>query len=155
MKYVLEDLLRVRNHRQECMQELLLKAKRALEAADQQLQQQCAKQTAFLQKKPQYVQGAFDAMLQKMQFKRNALDLFHLKLEKLDEYQMKLAIAVEKAQNKYDDECKNVEQCVQAVRKAQQEVGKIDEHKKIWQQAMHKQEEYQQDKELEDFKLKQ
>ena len=154
MKYVLEDLLRVRNHRQERMQELLLKAKRALEEADRQLQQQCAKQTAFLQKKPQYIQAAYDAMFRQTQFKRNAFDMVHLKLEKLDEYQMKLAIAVEKAQNKCNDERKNVERCMQAVRKAQQEVSKIDEHKKIWKQEMQKLDEYQQDKELEDFKVK-
>lgn len=154
MKYELQDLLRVRDHRQEHAEELLQKAKHALTEAEIFLQKQKKKEEDFLKKKPIFIQNIYLLAMQKTQFKRNYLDLIHLKLGKLDEHQMKLAKTVEEAHNRCEEAQKNVQTCMQALMQARKELSKIEEHKKIWQQEMNQLEELNQDKELEDFKTK-
>ena len=154
MKYELQDLLRVREHRKEHAQEILLKAKMALQEAQRLLEEQKKKQERFLEKKPEYIQLIYDQMLQKTHFKRNYLDLVNLKLSKLDEYQEKLAIEIEKAHNKYEQAQQEVVQCSRKLHKAQRELEKIEEHKNIWKEDMRLLDEKEQDKELEDFKVK-
>ena len=82
------------------------------------------------------------------------MDLVNLKLGKLDEHQMKLAIEVEKAQNKYEEAQKDVVTCQENLQKARVNLDKIEEHKKIWVEEQNALEELSQDKELEDFKPK-
>lgn len=154
MKYELQDLLRVREHRKEHAQKILLKAKTALQEAQRLLEEQKKKQERFLEKKPEYIQLIYDQILQKTHFKRNYLDLVNLKLSKLDEYQEKLAIETEKAHNKYEQAQQEVVQCSQKLYKAQRELDKIEEHKNIWKEDIRLLDEKEQDKELEDFKVK-
>ncbi len=80
------------------------------------------------------------------------MDIVNLKLGKLDEHQMKLAIEVEKAQNKYEEAQKNVATCQENLQRARVNLDKIEEHKKIWVEEQNALEELAQDKELEDFK---
>lgn len=153
-KYALEDLLRVRDHRKDHAQEMLLKAKKALVEAEKFLQEQKEKLEAFIQKKPELISRVFELGIQKVQFKRNYLDLMHLKISKIDECQMKLAIAIEKAQNKCKEAQQNVLQASELLNKAILEKSKIEEHKKIWVEEVRILDELEQDKELEDFKTK-
>lgn len=153
-KYALQDLLRVRDHRKDHAQEVLLKAKKALVEAQKFLQEQKDKLAAYIKKKPEFIQRIFDQGMQKVQFKRNYLDLMHLKISKLDECQMKLAIAVEKAQNKCEEAQQNVTRASELLNKAILEKSKIEEHKKIWLEEVRILDELEQDKELEDFKTK-
>ena len=137
MKYELQDLLRIRDLRKDRAQEALMKAKQALVEAENFLQKQKDKEADFIQKKPNFIKNIYDKMFQKVQFKKNYMDLINLKIGKLDQHQIKLAIEVEKAQNKCEEAHKNVINCTE-----------------IWTEEMKALEELTQDKELEDFKTK-
>jgi len=154
MKYELQDLLRVRDLRKDRAQEDLLKAKREKQEAEKFMQEMQKKLEDFIEKKPIFIQRIYDRALEKVQFKRNYVDLVNLKVSKLDDCQMKLAIELEKAHNKYKLACEKVETCTKALIKARVELSKIEEHKKIWVQETNALEELAQDKELEDFKTK-
>ncbi len=154
MKYELQDLLRIRNLRKDRAEEALTKAKQALVAAEKFLQDQKDKEEDFILKKPGFIENIYDKMFQKVQFKRNYIDLIDLKIDKLDQHQIKLANEVEKAQNKYEEASKAVVDCLEALKNARINLSKIEEHKKIWTEEMKTLEELSQDKELEDFKTK-
>ena len=154
MKYELQDLLRIRDLRKDRAEEALTQAKQELINAKNFLQKQKDKEEDFIQKKPNFIKNIYDKMFQKVQFKRNYIDLVNLKIGKLDQHQIKLAIEVEKAQNKYEDAQKNVAHCTEALKEARINLSKIDEHKKMWTEEMKALEELSQDKELEDFKTK-
>ena len=153
-KYELQDLLRIRDMRKDRAQKELFKAKKKLQEAEQFLQEQKNKEAAFIEKKPFFIEQIYKNMLQKVQFKKNYMDIVNLKLGKLDEHQMKLAIEVEKAQNKYEEAQKDVVTCQENLQKARVNLDKIEEHKKIWIEEQNALEELTQDKELEDFKPK-
>lgn len=154
MKYELQDLLRIRDLRKDRAQEALMKAKQALEDAEKFLQEQKDKEKDFIQKKPNFIKNIYDKMFQKVQFKRNYIDLINLKIGKLDQHQIKLAIAVEKAQNECKEAHEKVISCNEALKEARINLSKIDEHKKMWTEEMKALDELMQDKELEDFKTK-
>lgn len=153
-KYELQDLLRIRDMRKDRAQDDLLKAKKQLQEAEQQLQEKKDNESKFINKKPFFIEQIYKNMLQKVQFKKNYMNLVHLKLGKLDEHQMKLAIEVEKAQNKCEEARKNVMTCQENLQKARINLDKIEEHKKIWLADQKAFEELSQDKEMEDFKVK-
>ena len=153
-KYELQDILRVRDHRKERAQEALFKAKQALIEAEEFLKEQQKNEADFIQKKPKFIQKIYEKALEKIQFKRNYLEIIHFKIGKLDEHQMKLAIEVEKAQNVYEEARTRVQECALTLSRARQEMNKIEEHKKIWREDMRHLNEFTQDKELEDFKTK-
>lgn len=153
-KYELQDLLRIRDMRKDRAQDDLLKAKKQLQEAKQQLQEKKDNESKFINKKPFFIEQIYKNMLQKVQFKKNYMNLVHLKLGKLDEHQMKLAIEVEKAQNKCEEARKNVITCQENLQKARINLDKIEEHKKIWLADQKAFEELSQDKEMEDFKVK-
>ena len=153
-KYELQDLLRIRDMRKDRAQKELSKAKKKLQEAEQFLQEQKDKEAKFIEKKPFFIEQIYKNMLQKVQFKKNYMDIVNLKLGKLDEHQMKLAIEVEKAQNKYEEAQKDVVTCQENLQKARVNLDKIEEHKKIWVEEQNALEELNQDKELEDFKPK-
>ena len=153
-KYELQDLLRIRNMRKDRAQEDLLKARKQLQEAEKFLQEKKDKEAAFIEKKPEFIELIYKNMLQKVQFKKNYMDIVNLKLGKLDEHQMKLAIEVEKAQNKYEEAQQNVVTCQENLQRARVNLDKIEEHKKIWVEEQNALEELAQDKELEDFKTK-
>ena len=153
-KYELQDLLRIRDMRKDRAQKELFKAKKKLQEAEQFLQEQKDKEAEFIEKKPFFIEQIYKNMLQKVQFKKNYMDIVNLKLGKLDEHQMKLAIEVEKAQNKYEEAQKNVAICQENLQRARVNLDKIEEHKKIWVEEQNALEELTQDKELEDFKPK-
>ncbi|MGX8716368.1 MAG: type III secretion system stalk subunit SctO [bacterium] len=153
-KYELQDLLRIRDMRKDRAQKELFKAKKKLQEAEQFLQEQKDKEAKFIEKKPFFIEQIYKNMLQKVQFKKNYMDIVNLKLGKLDEHQMKLAIEVEKAQNKYEEAQKDVVTCQENLQKARVNLDKIEEHKKIWVEEQNALEELNQDKELEDFKPK-
>ena len=153
-KYELQDLLRIRDMRENRAQDDLLKAKKQLQEAEKQLQKEKDKEAEFIQKKPSFIELIYDNMMQKSQFKKNYMDIVNLKLKKLDEHQMKLAIEVEKAQNKCEEAQKNVVACQENLQRARINLDKIEEHKKIWLEGQRALEELSQDKELEDFKMK-
>lgn len=153
-KYELQDLLRIRDMRKDRAQEDLFKAKKQLQEAEKFLQEKKDKEAKFIEKKPGFIELIYKNMLQKVQFKKNYMDIVNLKLGKLDEHQMKLAIEVEKAQNKYEEAQKNVAICKENLQKARVNLDKIEEHKKIWVEEQNTLEELAQDKELEDFKPK-
>lgn len=153
-KYELQDLLRIRDMRKDRAQKELFKAKKKLQEAEQFLQEQKDKEAEFIEKKPFFIEQIYQNMLQKVQFKKNYMDIVNLKLGKLDEHQMKLAIEVEKAQNKYEEAQKDVVTCQENLQKARVNLDKIEEHKKIWVEEQNALEELTQDKELEDFKPK-
>ena len=153
-KYELQDLLRIRDMRKDRAQEDLFKAKKQLQEAEKFLQEKKDKEAEFIEKKPGFIELIYKNMLQKVQFKKNYMDIVNLKLGKLDEHQMKLAIEVEKAQNKYEEAQKNVVTCQENLQKARVNLDKIEEHKKIWVEEQNALEELAQDKELEDFKPK-
>lgn len=154
VKYELQDLLRIRDMRKDRAQKELFKAKKKLQEAEEFLQEKKAKEAEFIEKKPFFIDQVYQNMLQKVQFKKNYMDLVNLKLGKLDEHQMKLAIEVEKAQNKYEEAQKDVVTCQENLQKARVNLDKIEEHKKIWVEEQNALEELSQDKELEDFKPK-
>lgn len=153
-KYELQDLLRIRDMRKDRAQDDLLKAKKQLQEAEQQLQEKKDNESKFINKKPFFIEQIYKNMLQKVQFKKNYMNLVHLKLGKLDEHQMKLAMEVEKAQNKCEEARKNVMTCQENLQKARINLDKIEEHKKIWLADQKAFEELSQDKEMEDFKVK-
>ena len=153
-KYELQDLLRIRDMRKDRAQQDLFKAKKQLQEAEKFLQEKKDKEAQFIEKKPEFIELIYKNMLQKVQFKKNYMDLVNLKLGKLDEHQMKLAIEVEKAQNKYEEAQKNVVTCQENLQRARVNLDKIEEHKKIWVEEQKALEELTQDKELEDFKPK-
>ena len=153
-KYELQDLLRIRDMRKDRAQEDLFKAKKQLQEAEKLLQEKKDKESEFIEKKPGFIELIYKNMLQKVQFKKNYMDIVNLKLGKLDEHQMKLAIEVEKAQNEYEEAQKNVAICKENLQKARVNLDKIEEHKKIWVEEQNALEELAQDKELEDFKPK-
>lgn len=154
MKYELQDLLRVRDHRKDRAQEALLKAKQVLEEALKKVQLCQEKIDAFIKKKPDFINVIYTKVMQKIQFKRNYVDIINLKVNKLEEHQLKLAIDLEKAHNNYNEAQKKVTEASQALKQAMLEKDKIEEHKKLWQEEVRILEEREQDKELEDFKTK-
>lgn len=154
MKYELQDLLRIRDLRKDRAQETLMKARQALAEAENFLEEQQKKEEDFILKKPGFIKNIYDKMFQKVQFKRNYIDLINLKIGKLDQHQIKLAIEVEKAHNKCEEARKNVVACTEALKEARINLSKIDEHKKMWVEEMKVLDELTQDKELEDFKTK-
>lgn len=153
-KYELQDILRIRDRRKDAAETALLKAKQALREAEQFLKKQQDKEADFIQKKPKFIQRIYELALEKVQFRRNYMDIIAFKMGKLDEHQMKLAVEVEKAHNKFDEAHGKVRECAQALRQARKEMDKIEEHKKIWVEDMRRLDEFTQDKELEDFKTK-
>ena len=153
-KYELQDILRIRDRRRNAAETALLKAKQALREAERFLKEQQDKEADFIQKKPKFIQRIYELALEKIKFKRNYMDIIAFKLGKLDEYQMKLAVEVEKAHNKCNEAHEKVLKCVQALTQARKEMDKIEEHKKIWKEDMRLLDEFTQDKELEDFKTK-
>jgi F0F1-type ATP synthase membrane subunit b/b' len=154
MKYVLEDLLRVRILRKDRASDALLKAKRALAEAKKFHEQQKAKLEHFIEQKPRFIKNIYDKLFKQKQFKRNYMDLIAFKVGKLNERESKLAIEVQKAQNLVEQAAKKVEQCKQDLSRATVEQNKIEEHKVTWKEEMLVLEEIHQDKELEDFKVK-
>ncbi len=154
MQYELQDLLRVRDHRKDRAQEVLLKAKQALEEALKHIQLCQDKLDTFIQKKPDFIDIIYTKVMQKVQFKRNYMDVINLKVNKLEEHQLKLAIDLEKAHNLYKEAQQKVTEASEALKQAMLEKDKIEEHKKIWKEEVRILDEREQDKELEDFKMK-
>lgn len=154
MQYELQDLLRVRDHRKDRAQEALLKAKQALEEALKHIQLCQKKLDDFIQKKPDFIDVIYTKVMQKVQFKRNYMDVINLKVNKLEEHQLKLAIDLEKAHNHYKEAQQKVTEASDALKQAMLEKDKIEEHKKIWKEEVRILDEREQDKELEDFKTK-
>lgn len=154
MEYELQDLLRVRDHRKDRAQEVLMKAKQALEEAAKKIQLCQQKLEDFINKKPEFIDVIYTKVMQKIQFKRNYVDVINLKVNKLDEHQLKLAIDLEKAHNNYKEAQQKVTEASEALKQAMLEKDKIEEHKKLWKEEVRILDEREQDKELEDFKTK-
>lgn len=154
MQYELQDLLRVRDHRKDHAQEVLMKAKQSLEEALKHVQFCQEKLDAFIQKKPGFIDIIYTKVMQKAQFKRNYMDVINLKVNKLEEHQLKLAIDLKKAHDSYTDAQQKVTEASEALKQAMLEKDKIEEHKKIWKEEVRILDEREQDKELEDFKTK-
>ena len=83
-KYELQDILRIRDRRKDAAETALLKAKQALREAEQFLKEQQDKEADFIQKKPKFIQRIYELALEKIQFRRNYMDIIAFKLGKLE-----------------------------------------------------------------------
>lgn len=147
-------MLRVRNLRKDKASDALVKAKRALSAAEEFELVQKKNLSEFLEKKPMYISTIYDKLVKKKFFKINAIDFVALKMSKLDQRQMKLELNLKEAISKSEAARKAVEECKTNLMQAIANLNKIEEHKKTWKAEFNALQEFLQEKEMEDFKTK-
>ena len=152
-RYPLEDLLRVRNFREDNAANELTRRRRAVEQAEQLVQQRKRELEEYIQwrinreeelyrevmQKPVQLK-ALDDLKQDIQLLREKEHLYEERIREAEKAVVQAKEALDQAQADYQA----------AVRDRQ----KIDEHKGIWAQETAKINEANQEKELEDFRVR-
>lgn len=150
VKYILEDMLRVRNLRKDTAERNVKQAQHLLEEANTNLQ----KAKKALEDYRVFVDEETERMYQKImmqKIKRGAVDDLHYAIKILKNKLITHEQTVEsEKENVKKAEC-NLEEKKELLNEATKNVEKIESHKEEWMKAALKEEEMVADKELEEF----
>ncbi|MBI1247960.1 hypothetical protein GC197_08990 [bacterium] len=153
MKYPLQDLLRVRNFREENAANALTVKRRELEQAEQLVAQRKKELEDYIQWRINRESEMYQEVMKKS-----------IHLQALDDLKQDIQILRDK-QNIYEDQITKAEKALQEAQQALEQARvhhlqavkdrkKIDEHKELWAQEVAKISESNQEKELEDFRVR-
>lgn len=153
MKYPLQDLLRVRNFREENAANELTVKRRELEQAEQLVVQRKRELEEYIQWRINREAEMYQEVMRKS-----------IQLHDLDDLKQDIQILREK-EHFYEDQIKKAEIALEEATRALEQARshhlqtvkdrrKIDEHKELWAQQVAKISEANQEKELEDFRVR-
>ena len=154
MKYALADLLRVRCFRKDQASTEVQKRQRALETAIAEVQSREKTLADYHLWRIDREQQMF-AEIAATKVKVHDLDSYRENVSLLREKELQLHAEIDEARRAQKTAETDLETARGAYRKASQETQKIEEHKKIWLEAVAKEQERLQDLELEEFHAKQ
>ena len=154
MKYVLEDLLRVRRLREDTAASALARQRRRADEAERHVAQ-CKKELIeYVQWRIGREEAIYQEIMQQMIHRRD-LDDLKSQIQVLRSNELPYKEKVLEAEKALAEVRKALEQAHAAHRLAMKKREKLDEHKKIWMEQAAKEEEYSAEKELEDFRTRQ
>lgn len=153
MKYPLEDLLRVRNFREDNAANELTKRRREVEQAEELVQQRKQELADYIQWRIKREEELYNQVMQKP-----------VQLKDLDDLKQDIQLLREK-EHLYEDRIREAEKALADARQALEDAHaqyqaavrdrqKIDEHKDLWAQETAKINEANAEKELEDFRVR-
>ena len=153
MKYPLEDLLRVRNFREDNAANELTRRRREVEQAEQLVQQRKKELEEYIQWRIKREEELYQEVMQKP-----------VQLKDLDDLKQDIQLLREK-EHLYEDRIREAEKALADARQALDDAHaqyqaavrdrqKIDEHKDLWAQETAKINEANAEKELEDFRVR-
>lgn len=153
MKYPLEDLLRVRNFREDNAANELTKRRREVEQAEELVQQRKQELADYIQWRIKREEELYNVVMQKP-----------VQLKDLDDLKQDIQLLREK-EHLYEDRIREAEKALADARQALDDANaqyqaavrdrqKIDEHKDLWAQETAKINEANAEKELEDFRVR-
>ncbi len=150
-KYALQDLLKVRELREEAASKAVAKAQDKLKACEQYLEKKRKELADYKEWRPQEEKRMYDKIMKK-----------EISQEKLREVKADIAVlrdrevAIEKEVEEAEVAVQEAEQGLQKAKDdhkaSMRELEKIKEHKDIWIEEAKKEEEFAMDKELEEFR---
>jgi hypothetical protein len=149
-KYVLEEMLRVRNFRKEVAEKNLKQAQRLVEEGKENVrnaEKTLADFRIFMEKESDRLYKKI--IMQKV--KKGSVDELHYAIKVLKSKLVTHEQNVETAKENLAKAEKNLEEKRLVLQEATRNVEKIQSHKEIWLQEAMKEEEMIQDKELEEF----
>ncbi len=150
--YLLQDLVRVRELREDRASKALTKAQRVVEAAKQKLHQKLKELEEYREWRIQEE----DRLIQSIMLKKVKLgEITDLRLEiaALREKELEHFDAVKKAEGELDRALEALELARKAHIRAIQELEKLLEHREAWQDEMKREAERLEELELEDFSM--
>jgi F0F1-type ATP synthase membrane subunit b/b' len=149
-KYVLEEMLRVRNFRKEKAEKNLNQARRLVEEGKENLKNA----EKALEEYKVFMEKESDRLYKKIimqKVKRGAVDELHYAVRLLKNKLVTHEQNIETAKDNLVKAEKNLEEKREALRDATRNVEKIQSHKEVWIKEANKEAELVQDKELEEF----
>jgi type III secretion protein O len=153
MKYPLEDLRKVRVIRRDKTEEEVLKAKRALQEAIAFLEQKKQELEEFKKWRLEEIERIY-ARIMKKDVLKGAVDDIHFDLATLDNKLLEYRKRVDDAQGAVQKAEAFLHEKQIALQQKLRELQKIEEHKKLWTQEELAIQDALQEKELEDFRVK-
>jgi len=153
MKYALEDLLRVRQFREDTAADLVVKRRAQVANAEQELASRHRELTEFSEWRVRQEESLYDKVINQ-QVVRKDLDELHAALEELKLEEQARQQKIVDAERTLEAARKALLDSQGAYRTVVKAREKLDEHKALWLQDALKEAEDFQDKELEDFRVK-
>jgi len=151
MKYVLEDLLKIRKIREERAQTELLKKKQALEAAIRFVEQQQQELEEFKKWRLKEEDRIYEEAKGKL-MSLDDLDNLRLQITLLREEEMLKAKQVEDAKKAMREAEQAYQKAKEDYKQITKDIDKVEEHKSIWMEEALREAERIADIEMEDFK---
>ncbi|MDR3143710.1 MAG: type III secretion protein [Puniceicoccales bacterium] len=152
-KYALGDLLKVRHIRKDRAEKEVVQARRLLVAAQKILQkalQELEDYRVFVQEETEHLYAA----IIKQSVRRRNIDDLHETVRALRASLLEHERRVENAQEECRKAEEHIEQCKETLATAKRNIEKIEAHKETWIAEVIKEEEFQADLEMEDFRVK-
>jgi hypothetical protein len=150
MKYVLEDLIRVRRIREDGAQHEVIRKRHDLETAAQSVVEKKAGLSDYIKWRVAKEDRLYSGIQGKIVGRQDLEDL-KLKVALMRDQEAAYEKDVEEAERALEIARDKLEEAKGNYRSAVREVQKMDEHKKAWLTERHKEEELEAEKELEDF----
>ncbi len=150
MRYVLEDLFRIRKVREDRAEREVVLKRRKVEVAQRELLR-CREELAAYQKWRAEEEDRLFQKLRETLVHVGAIEAFHQDIVLLREREREKMQKVEEAKKRLDEANRALDDAKDAYRKAVQGSQKIEEHRRIWVREARREEELQADKELEEF----
>ncbi|MDR2377376.1 MAG: type III secretion protein [Puniceicoccales bacterium] len=152
-KYALGDLLKVRHIRKDKAEKDVVQARRLLVEAQKILQktlQELEDYRVFVREETERLY----AEILKQSVRRRNIDDLHEAVKALKASLLEHEKRVENAQEECRKAEEHIEHCKEALAMANRNIEKIEAHKETWVAEVHKEEEFQADLEMEDFRVK-
>jgi type III secretion protein O len=153
VKYALADLLKVRHIRRDRAEKDVTQARRLLVEAQkilQQTMQELEDYKVFVREETERLY----AEIVKQSVRRKNIDDLHEAVKALKTSLLDYEKRVENAQEECRKAEENIEKCKEALMMANRNIEKIETHKETWRLEVNREEEFQADLEMEDFKVK-
>ena len=151
MDYVLENLLRVRQHRKDAAGSQVRAKSYALENADRLVQQTRQQLDEYVVWRVKTEDTLYEEV-KSQQISLKELDDLKIKVLLLREKQTFLEKELFEARSAREAAEKKLDEARKAYQEKQREMMKIEEHKKIWLTETRKQQELSREKEMEEFR---
>lgn len=154
MRYILQDIIYVRDLREDRAAREVSKAMRQLEDAFKVMQQKKEELNKFREWRITETERLYQNILQKKVFLRNINDI-RSNLSIMQEQEIGHEKAVMQAEDDHNKRKEELNQARASFLKANRDLKKIEEHRDVWLEEKHKEEEYFSDLEMEEFMSKQ
>ena len=154
MKYELQDLLNVRKIREDNAAAEVTLRRQLVAEAEQNVVRRKQELQDYIQWRIQREQELYDSVMQQ-EVHLNDLEELKLDVQILRDKEHAYKEKIIEAEKQLKDAQDNLETAKQKYTEAVRNREKLDEHKKIWTEEAEKEQEFEAEKEMEDFRTKQ